>query len=109
MNKETAALDRLKQRRARPATPGDLLADLIECNGLTQQEVAERVGVARATINRIIRGHRSITPDLARRLGRFFGNGAAIWMKFQQQVDLWDTLHMKDASYRHIKPLSKAA
>ena len=102
-------VERLKSRQRRPATPGDLLADLMECNELTQGEVAERTGVSRATINRIIQGHRAMTPELAHRLGRFFGNGPGIWMKFQQQVDLWDTLHMDSTQYHDIQPLTNKA
>jgi addiction module HigA family antidote len=102
-------IERLKERKVRPATPGDLLADLIESNHLTQTEVAARTGVARATINRIVQGRRAITPDLAQRLGRFFSNGPAIWLNFQKQVDLWDALHASSAPYRFIKPLSHSA
>ena len=93
------------KKTRRPSTPGDLLDDLMECNKLTQGEIAERLGISRATVNRIIQGHRSMTPDLAHRLGRLFGNGPAIWIKFQQQVDLWDALHLDDKEYYHIKPL----
>lgn len=100
-------LARLGKMQRRPSTPGALLMDLMECNQLTQGEVATRLQVSRATVNRIIGGHRAITPDLAHRLGRLFGNGPAIWVKFQQQVDLWDTLHLDDSQFQQIEPLTQ--
>ena len=106
MATEREKIERLKQRKVRPATPGDLLADLIECNNLSQGEVAERIGVSRITINRVIQGHRSLTPAMAHRVGRYFGNGPEIWLNLQNKVDLWDALHMDSKDYRHIQPLA---
>ena len=93
----------------RPATPGDLLADLLECNGLTQREAARRLGIGRQSLIHLVHGKRSLTPDMAQRLGRLFGNGAAIWMQLQQAGDMWDLLHGDTTPYLHIEPLSEAA
>jgi len=109
MAREDEIIKRLKGREVRPATPGELLADLIEGNNLTQGQVAQQIGVSRITLNRVIQGHRSMTPDMAYRLGRFFGNGPEIWLKFQQQVDLWDALHLDQEPYEHIQPLQREA
>jgi len=108
MATEKDYLDQLKTMKRRPSTPGDLLADIIECNDLTQTKVALRIGVSRATINRIIQGHRVLTPELVHRLSRFFGSDPALWLNFQKQVDLWDALHMDTSHFQEIEPLHKA-
>lgn len=102
-------VEQLTRMTRRPSTPGDLLADLMESNNLTQGEVAARVKLSRVTINRIVQGHRPVTADVAHRLGRLFGGGPALWLNMQQQVELWDALHMDTSEFEQIEPLSKAA
>jgi addiction module HigA family antidote len=105
MTSDDASVNSLRRMARRPSSPGDLLADLMESNALTQGELAERLGVGRQTINHLINGKRSLTPDLAQRLGRFFGSGPALWLRMQQQLDLWDALHGDEEEYKSIKPL----
>ena len=109
MATEEEYTQQLEKISHRPATPGDLLDDLIDCNALTQGEIAERIDVSRATINRIVQGHRAMTPDMAHRLGRLFGNGPDIWLNLQKQVDLWDALHMDRRHYEYIEPIARTA
>lgn len=108
MAKESAYIESLRRMTRRPSTPGDLLADLLESNELTQGELAERLGVGRQTINHLINGKRNLTLDLAQRLGRFFGNGPALWVRMQQQLDLWEALHVDESEYQAIQPLRAA-
>ena len=108
MATEEQKIAQLKKMQRRPSTPGDLLADLMEGVGITQGELAERLGVSRAMVSRLILGQRALSPDMAQRLGRCFGNGPAIWLKFQQQVHMWDALHLDSREYQHIKPLKVA-
>ena len=109
MATEKERIEQLKRMQRRPATPGDLLADLIECNDLSQGKVAARLGVSRITVSRLIQGHRPLSADMAHRLGRFFGNGPELWLNMQKNVDLWDALHMDTAEYAFIEPLDKVA
>ena len=96
----------LAARRRRPSHPGAVLRDwMLPESHLTQTELAARLGVSRRTINQIVNELRPVTPDLANRLGRFFGNGAEFWMRLQQQMDLWDTLHADERPYQSIEPL----
>lgn len=93
----------------RPATPGDLLADLLECNDLTQREAAQRLGIGRQSLIHILHGKRSLTPDMAQRLGRLFGNGPAIWLQLQQAGQMSDLLSSDTKPYQNIKPLAEAS
>lgn len=106
MNKQ-ATLSRMRERRVRPSTPGEVLADLLESNHLTVTEAAHRLGVGRVTVSQLINGRRNLTPEMAHRLGRLFGNGAAIWLRLQQAVDLWDCLHLESANYADVQPLTE--
>jgi addiction module HigA family antidote len=99
--------DQLSRRKVRPATPGEVVLDLLETNGMTQGEFAAAIGVSRLTVNRLIQGHFALTPDLAHRIGRFFGNGPGLWLRIQAGVDEWDALHMDTAPYKAIVPLKK--
>lgn len=102
-------VEQLKKMTRRPSTPGDLLADLLECNGLSQGEAAARLGVTRQTVNQLINGKRALTPDMAQRLGRLFGGGPELWVLMQQQVELWDALHADSKIYESITPLETEA
>ena len=77
----------------RPPHPGELLADVLADHHLTQQQLAEALGIARHRMNEIIHGKRSITPDTALRLASVLGTSALVWLREQGQVDLWDAVH----------------
>src|SRR5690606_34995888 len=93
----------------RPTTPGDALADLLECSGLSQSELARRIGVSLSTVNRLIHENHRLTPEMAQRLGRFWGDGSRIWLALQQQVDEWDLIHADEKEFEFIEPLHKGA
>lgn len=99
----------LQTMTRRPTTPGDAVADLLECAGLSQNELARRIGVSLSTVNRLIHENHRLTPEMAQRLGRFFGDGSRIWLALQQQVDEWDLLHAETKEFDFIEPLHKAA
>lgn len=109
MAKDMAYVESLRRMKRRPSSAGDLLADLLESNELTQGELAEHIGVGRQTVNHLINGKRALTMDLAQRLGRFFGSGPALWVRMQQQLDLWEALHADESQYESIQPLQRAA
>ncbi len=89
-----------------PSTPGEVLSDLLECNALSLTQAAARLGVGRVTLSHLVNGHRALSDDMAQRLGRFFGNGAVFWLRLQQQLDLWETLHADQSVYQFIEPLA---
>jgi addiction module HigA family antidote len=56
--------------------------------GLTQNALAMKLRVPATRIGDIIHGRRSVTPDTALRLARFFGNSPEFWLNLQQMHDL---------------------
>lgn len=107
MATDKEVIEQLTTRTRRPSTPGDAVAQLIEEKGIKQGELAVRLGVGRQSVNALLCGRRSLTPDMAHRLGKFFGNGPALWLNMQRKVDLWDTLHMDTSQYERIRPLPR--
>lgn len=74
-----------------PTHPGVLLREILLPElGMTQVELAKHLGVSRYRISELIHERKAITPDLALRLGKFFGNGAKLWLNMQQTFDLWE-------------------
>ena len=57
------------KKTGRPADPGEMLQeDLLPDYGLTVATLAEAVGVSRQSINELLRGRRSVSPEMALRL-----------------------------------------
>lgn len=78
----------------KPFPPGEILAEeFLEPAGLTQGELAERMGVPRRRVNEVIRNRRTITPDTAIRLARVFEVSPEYWLNLQMRYDLWNQLH----------------
>ena len=90
----------------RPTTPGEVLKEefLIPL-GMTQQKLADAIGISRVRVNNIINGKRSITPDTAFRLARFFDTTPQFWMSLQMSVDLWIAGKENERRYSRIQPV----
>lgn len=59
--------------------PGEVLAEALQERGLTQSDLARRMDRPVKTINEIVNGKASITPDTAIQLERTLGISAAFW------------------------------
>ena len=64
--------------------PGETLLETIEAIGMSQAELAERTGRPKKTINEIIKGKASITPDTALQLERVLGTSASFWNNLER-------------------------
>ncbi len=69
--------------------PGKTLFErFLRPRNLSQNRLARAIEVPPRRINEIILGKRAITADTAVRLGRYFGNEPAYWMKLQTDYDI---------------------
>jgi addiction module HigA family antidote len=83
---------RLGSRRA-PVHPGYFLETrFLKPLAITQQALAQALGISRRRVNELIRGRRGITADTAVRLALFFGNEASFWMQLQADWDLHEAV-----------------
>ena len=74
----------------RPETPGDKFSLFVVRTGLTIQDVAELLGVARSTLSNVIHGKVSLSIEMAKRWGKFTDDSTASWYNMQVAIDLWD-------------------
>ena len=79
--------------------PGEVLReDVLPRLGLAVSTAATQLGVTRQTLHRILAGTTSITPAMALRIGKFFGNGPGVWLRLQNAYDLWHAERVVDLS-----------
>ena len=71
-----------------PSHPGDLVRDSMEAEGWTVTECAERLGVARHTLSRLLNGHAGVSPTMALALERIGWCDADHWIRMQGSYDL---------------------
>lgn len=84
-----------------PASPGELLREFL--GDVTITQLAQHIGVARATISRILNGRTAVTTDLSIRLGQALSLSPDFFSKAQLQYDLWIESQKKRPK---IKPLA---
>jgi HTH-type transcriptional regulator / antitoxin HigA len=65
--------------------PGEVLEDYLDSYGMTQAELADRTGMAKKTVNEIIKGKAAITPDSALKFERVFRRPASFWNSLERQ------------------------
>jgi antitoxin HigA-1 len=82
-----------KAKRDLPPThPGEMIReDFMPDFNLSTTSLASALGVSRQTINEILRERRAVTPGMALRLSRLFGNSPEFWLNVQHAWDLWDS------------------
>ena len=69
------------QMKRRPTHPGEMLQeDFMPDYGLNVTGLADAAGVSRQSINELLRGRRAVSPEMALRLSRLFGNSAEFWL-----------------------------
>jgi addiction module HigA family antidote len=91
-----------------PLHPGEIVKDeLIDATGMTVTEAAERLGVSRTALSRLLHGHAGISPEMALRLSKLFNTSIEMWINLQAQYDTW--LISKQAKKIKVKALKKAA
>jgi addiction module HigA family antidote len=88
-----------------PPHPGESLKLLyMEPLDLTIKAVAERLGVERKTISRLIHGHTGVTAEMAIRLGKAFGTTPDLWLNKQRGYDLWNARQRMSETVESIQP-----
>jgi addiction module HigA family antidote len=86
-----------EELKVKPPHPGEHIREEIlpTLGRMTITEVAERLGVSRVALSELINERRSVSLEMAQRLGKAFGGGARFWLALQMQRDAWDADHIK--------------
>ena len=94
-----------RTRTVKPVHPGEMIReDFLPDYGLTIAELAKELGVSRQSVNELVRERRAVSPEMALRLSRFFGNSAEFWLNAQREVDLWDAARKAGEDLERIRP-----
>jgi antitoxin HigA-1 len=87
--------------------PGDLLReDVLLPLGIEVTDAAQRLGMSRTALSRVINGRAGISPDLAVRLERAGVSTARFWMNLQVNYELSQA---EQRVQPEVKPLQSAA
>ncbi len=79
----------MKTKKIEPIHPGEILMEeFLKPMGLSQNRLANDIGVPPRRINEIIHGKRRITADTALRLAHYFKMSPQFWLGLQMDYDL---------------------
>jgi addiction module HigA family antidote len=79
----------MSREKLPPIHPGEiLLEEFLKPLGISQHRIAKDINVPFALINEIVHGKRSINPEIALRLSRYFGLSERFWLNIQSRYDL---------------------
>lgn len=101
-------MNRRRLPKHRPPThPGEVLEeDFLQPLGMTQTELADRLGVQFKRINQIVNQRRRVTAETALLLARAFGTSPEYWLNLQSARDLWEVEHGKKADrLERVEPI----
>jgi addiction module HigA family antidote len=103
------AINNTLRREIPPTHPGEMLReDFLPDYDLNASSLAAALGVSRQTVNELLREKRSVSPVMALRLSRLFGNSPEFWLDAQQARDLWESEQDFKKELLKIKPLQAA-
>lgn len=87
-------------KRGLPAMhPGELLREeILPATGRSKSEIADLLGVSRQTLYDILEERQAVSPAMAVRLGKLFGNGPELWLNLQKRYDLEQAMRDLDVS-----------
>ena len=89
-----------------PTHPGEmLLKEFLEPMQITQQSLAQVLGVPYQRINELVNQKRGVTPSTALRLSKFFGNSPDFWLNLQNAWELYHAQIDEAEQLEKIQPL----
>jgi antitoxin HigA-1 len=93
-----------------PTHPGELLrVDVIPATSKTKTEIAALLGISRQHLYDILEERKPVSPAVAVRLGKLFGDGAGAWVRMQSAYDTWNAERELANEIKKIPTLKPAA
>ena len=93
-----------------PLHPGVIIKDiLIDGTGLSISDAANRLGITRTTLSRLLNQHAGISPEMALRLSKLLNTSIDMWVNLQSQYDIWNVVQKHTSNINNIVPLKKIA
>ncbi|MDM8521831.1 HigA family addiction module antitoxin [Desulfococcaceae bacterium HSG8] len=96
----------MKDRK--PTHPGEFVQeDILNEFGISQEQLAEALGISEETVNELINQKCGLSSDIALRIGKFTNTNPKTWMNIQISWDLWIMANSKEAeSIEKIQPVA---
>ena len=89
-----------------PIHPGEIVReDVLTALDLSISETARRLRVSRQQLHRILACTHPITTEMALRIGKLAGNGPDLWLRMQQNYDLWQAEQSLKDELKKIEPV----
>jgi len=89
-----------------PTSPGEILREeFLAAHGITQDRLADAMGVSRFRVNEVINGKRAVTAETALLLAAALGTTPDFWLSLQRAVDLHRGRLQLSSDLRRVKPL----
>lgn len=90
-----------------PPHPGEFISDVfMEPFGYSCRFVAKQLDVSASTLNRILKGQSSITPEMALRLSKALGRTPESWLSMQDNYNLWQA--KQNVNLAKVHPINYA-
>lgn len=88
-----------------PPHPGLILKDTVlrEDGGMSVTEFADKLGMTRAAISRVVNCKAGISAELAVRLAALLNVTARSWLTMQAEYDLWQIRNKRRPKIERIK------
>jgi len=96
----------MRVRKRQPVHPGGILKrHYLEPLGLSISQVALALGISRQKLSSLINAKGSISPDMALRLSRAFDTSPELWMRLQENYNLWYA-RRHSSEWRRVQKIS---
>ena len=92
-------------RMHNPPHPGEVIQDTV-LDRISVSEFAEKLGVSRVTLSRLVNSKAGVSADMALRLADALETSPEVWLQMQAAYDLW---HASKKRRSKVEPLKLAA
>ncbi len=90
-----------------PTHPGRLMREILdEQVKLPVAEAARRMGVSRPSLYAVLNGEGRVTADMALRFGRLVGGSPELFLRMQENHDLWHARRRLGPTLAKIAPVA---
>jgi addiction module HigA family antidote len=90
-----------------PTHPGALLReDILPALNMSKSAIADALGISRQHLYDILGERKPVSPEVAVRLGKAFGDGPNAWLGMQAAFDAWHA--EREVDVRGVKRLQAA-
>jgi len=96
--------------KRKPDSIGTILREeFLEPYNLTQESLANAMGVTRVMVNELINDKRGITVDTAVMLSKVFDTSPQFWLNIYMDNQLWEALHnpQKKVKFKKVVSINK--